>query len=473
MRASAKLPIGISRSGNGFLPRSSSQRNLSKGDLPRLAKAVLVAQKRMASTSISHIQAREILDSRGNPTIEVDVRVEGGAFGRAAVPSGASTGEHEALELRDGDKSRFAGKGVRKAVANVNQRIAPVLKGLDARDQANVDKKVIELDGTPTKKNLGANATLAVSLAVARAAAAGENLPLFRYLGGPEARVLPVPMMNILNGGAHSDAPIDFQEFMIVPRGAPSFSEALRYGTEVYHALKSVLKERHLSTAIGDEGGFAPQLNSAEDALESISAAVEKAGYKLGEQIFIALDPAASEFYDCEKHLYVFKKSGGAKKTAEELVDYYAELCARFPIISIEDGCAEDDWDGWKNLTKKLGARIQLVGDDLFVTNVEFLRRGIAEHVANSILIKVNQIGTLTETLATIDLARQNHYTTVISHRSGETEDTSIADIAVATNAGQIKTGAPCRSDRVAKYNQLLRIEEELGDKAMYGATIR
>ncbi len=427
----------------------------------------------MARTSIRHIQAREILDSRGNPTIEVDVRLDNGAFGRAAVPSGASTGEHEAVELRDGDKSRFAGKGVRKAVANVNHKIEPVLKGLDARDQANIDKKLIELDGTPTKKTLGANATLAVSLAVARAAAADENLPLFRYLGGPEARVLPVPMMNILNGGAHSDAPIDFQEFMIVPRGAPSFSEALRYGAEVYHALKSVLKERRLSTAIGDEGGFAPQLDSAEDALESISAGVEKAGYKLGEQIFIALDPAASEFYDAEKRLYIFKKSGDARKTAEELVDYYAELCARFPIISIEDGCAEDDWDGWKKLTKKLGDRIQLVGDDLFVTNVEFLRRGIAEQVANSILIKVNQIGTLTETLATINLATRSHYTTVISHRSGETEDTTIADIAVATNAGQIKTGAPCRSDRVAKYNQLLRIEEELGDKAVYGATIR
>jgi enolase len=427
----------------------------------------------MARTSISHIHAREILDSRGNPTIEVDVRVESGALGRAAVPSGASTGEHEALELRDGDKSRFGGKGVRKAVANVNQKIAPVLKGLDARDQRNIDTKLIELDGSPTKKNLGANATLAVSLAIAHAAAAAENVSLFRYLSGPQARVLPVPMMNILNGGAHSDAPIDFQEFMIVPRGAPSFSEAIRYGAEVYHALKSVLKARHLSTAIGDEGGFAPQLDSAQDALESISAAVENAGYKLGEQIFIALDPAASEFYDSEKNLYVFKKSDGSKKTAEELVNYYADLCERFPIISIEDGCAEDDWDGWKKLTRKLGGGIQLVGDDLFVTNVEFLRRGIVEHVANSILIKVNQIGTLTETLATIDLAKKNQYTTVISHRSGETEDTTIADIAVATNAGQIKTGAPCRSDRVAKYNRLLRIEEELGDKALYGATIR
>src|SRR6266481_2544856 len=354
----------------------------------------------MPRTSIEGIQAREILDSRGNPTIEVDVRLEGGALGRASVPSGASTGEHEAWELRDGDKSRFGGKGVRNAVANVNSKIAPILRGWDARDQAKIDNKLIELDSTPNKKNLGANALLGVSLAVAHAAAAAENLPLFRYLGGNRARVLPVPMMNILNGGAHSDAPIDFQEFMIVPRGAPSFSEALRYGAEVFHALKSVLKERRLSTAIGDEGGFAPQLDSAGDALESISTAVSKAGYKLGN-------------------------------------------------------------------------KIQLVGDDLFVTNVEFLRRGIAEHVANSILIKVNQIGTLTETLATIDLAKQNHYTTVISHRSGETEDTTIADIAVATNAGQIKTGAPCRSDRVAKYNRLLRIEEELGDKAVYGATIR
>jgi enolase len=427
----------------------------------------------MAHTSISQIHAREILDSRGNPTIEVDVRLEHGALGRAAVPSGASTGEHEAWELRDGHSSRFGGKGVKKAVANVNNKIAPVLKGWDAREQAKIDNKLIELDGTPNKKNLGANALLGVSLAVAHAAAAAENVPLFRYLGGNKARVLPVPMMNILNGGAHSDAPIDFQEFMIVPRGAPRFSEALRYGAEVFHALKSVLKERHLSTAIGDEGGFAPQLDSAEDALESISTAVNKAGYKLGEQIFIALDPAASEFYDSRNNLYVFKKSDGSKRTAEELINYYADLCARFPIISIEDGCAENDWDGWKKLTEKLGNKIQLVGDDLFVTNVEFLRRGIAEHVANSILIKVNQIGTLTETLSTIDLAKTNGYGTIISHRSGETEDTSIADIAVGTNAGQIKTGSISRSDRVAKYNQLLRIEEELGDKAVYGATLR
>jgi enolase 1/2/3 len=441
--------------------------------LLREIKAVLIHQNRMACTSISRVHAREILDSRGNPTIEVDVRLEGGVLGRAAVPSGASTGEHEAWELRDGDKSRFSGKGVRKAVANVNHKIAPVLKGWDARDQAKIDNKLIELDGTPNKKNLGANALLGVSLAIAHAAAAAENLPLFRYLGGDEARVLPVPMMNILNGGAHSDAPIDFQEFMIMPRGAPSFSEALRHGAEVFHALKSVLKERHLSTAIGDEGGFAPKLNSAEDALELISTAIEKAGYKLAEQIFIALDPAASEFYDNKKKLYIFEKSDGSKKTAEELIDYYADLCARFPIISIEDGCAENDWDGWKKLTKKLGEKIQLVGDDLFVTNVEFLRKGIAEQVANSILIKVNQIGTLTETLATIDLAKTNGYTTVISHRSGETEDASIADIAVGTNAGQIKTGSLSRSDRIAKYNQLLRIEEELGDKAVYGATLR
>src|SRR5437764_1624955 len=380
MRALAKLPIGISHAPNRFLS-AFLHTGSDDTDLPREAKALLVRAERMAGTSISHIHAREILDSRGNPTIEADVRVESGALGRAAVPSGASTGEHEALELRDGDKSRFGGKSVRKAVANVNQKIAPILKGLDARDQANIDKKLIELDGTPTKRNLGANAMLAVSLAVARAAAEAENLPLFRYLGGPAARWLPLPMMNILNGGAHSDAPIDFQEFMIVPRGAPSYLEGLRYGTEVYHALKSVLKARHLSTAIGDEGGFAPQLDSAEDALESISAAVETAGYKLGKQIFIALDPAASEFYDCDQKLYVFKKSGGAKKTAEELVDYYAELCARFPIISIEDGCGEHDCDGWKELTKKLGSTIQLVGDDLFVTNVKFLQQGIAEQV--------------------------------------------------------------------------------------------
>jgi len=427
----------------------------------------------MSKTSIRNIVAREILDSRGNPTIEVDVRLEGGALGRAAVPSGASTGEHEAWELRDGERNRYGGKGVKKAVANVNDKIAPALKSWDARDQTKIDSKLIELDGTANKKALGANALLGVSLAVAHAAAAAENISLFRYLGGAEARVLPVPMMNILNGGAHSDAPIDFQEFMIMPRGAPTFSEALRYGAEVFHTLKSVLKDRHLSTAIGDEGGFAPQLDSAEDALESIATAVEKAGYELGQQIFIALDPAASEFYNSERKVYIFKKSDGSRRSADELIEYYGGLCARFPIVSIEDGCAENDWAGWKKLTATLGDRIQLVGDDIFVTNVEFLRRGIAEHVANSILIKVNQIGTLTETLATIDLAKKNDYSTVISHRSGETEDATIADVAVATNAGQIKTGSLSRSDRVAKYNQLLRIEQELGDKAIYGSMMR
>jgi enolase len=405
--------------------------------------------------------------------MEVDVQLESGAFGRAAVPSGASTGEHEAWELRDGDEKRYGGKGVLKAVANVNSTIASAIDGWDARDQEKIDQKMIELDGTPNKKNLGANALLGVSLAVAHAAAAAANHSLFRYLGGADARVLPVPMMNILNAGAHSDAPIDFQEFMIVPKGAPTFAEGLRYGAEIFHALKSVLKDRKLSTNVGDEGGFAPQLKSADDALDSIATAVKKAGYKLGEDIFIALDPAASEFYDRESKLYVFKKSDGSKRTAEELIEYYFDLCARFPIISIEDGCAEDDWDGWKKLTARLGDKIQLVGDDVFVTNVEFLRKGIAEQVANSILVKVNQIGTLTETLAAIDLAKKNNYTAVISHRSGETEDTTIADIAVATNAGQIKTGSLCRSDRVAKYNQLLRIAEELGDKAIYGGKMR
>jgi enolase len=427
----------------------------------------------VAETSIAGLMAREILDSRGNPTVEVDAHLEGGAMGRAAVPSGASTGEHEAWELRDGDKRRYSGKGVLKAVANVNGPIAAAIRGWDARDQEKIDHRMIELDGTPNKRSLGANALLGVSLAVAHAAAAAANLSLFRYLGGADARVLPVPMMNILNAGAHSDAPIDFQEFMIVPKGAPTFSEALRYGAEVFHTLKKVLQDRHLSTNVGDEGGFAPQLKSAVDALESIATAVTQAGYKFGEEVFIALDPASSEFFDREQNLYIFKKSDGSKRTAEELVEYYVDLCARFPIISIEDGCAEDDWDGWKKLTARLGQKIQLVGDDLFVTNVEFLRRGIAEHVANSILVKVNQIGTLTETLAAIHLAKKNNYTAVISHRSGETEDTSIADIAVATNAGQIKTGSVCRSDRVAKYNRLLQIAEELGDKAVYGDKMR
>ncbi|MFL6527480.1 MAG: phosphopyruvate hydratase [Chthoniobacterales bacterium] len=427
----------------------------------------------MAKTSIKKIVGREILDSRGNPTVEVDVWLEGGAFGRAAVPSGASTGEHEAWELRDGDRRRYGGKGVQKAVRGVNETIAKSLVGADALDQEAIDRKLIDLDGSKNKKNLGANALLGVSLANAHAAAAFSRLPLFRYLGGDRANTLPVPMMNILNGGAHSDAPIDFQEFMIMPKGAPNFSEALRYGAEIFHALKSVLKERGLSTAIGDEGGFAPALKSADDALESIAKAIERAGYSLGEQIFIALDAASSEFYDKESGQYVFKKSDGSRRSAEELIDLYDQLSKRFPIISIEDGCAENDWPGWKKLTERLGDRIQLVGDDLFVTNVEFLRRGIDQGVANSILVKVNQIGTLTETFDAIRLATENNYTAVISHRSGETEDTTIADIAVATNAGQIKTGSLSRTDRVAKYNQLLRIAEELGDNAVYGGKMR
>ncbi|MDQ6765704.1 MAG: phosphopyruvate hydratase [Verrucomicrobiota bacterium] len=424
-------------------------------------------------TSISKINAREILDSRGNPTVEVEVHLAGGACGRAAVPSGASTGEYEAWELRDGDKQRYGGKGVQKAVHAVNETIAHGLAGADALDQEAVDRKLIELDGSRNKENLGANALLGVSLANAHAAADFSGQSLFRYLGGPRANVLPVPMMNILNGGAHSDAPIDFQEFMIMPKGAPTFPEAVRYGTEVFHALKGVLKGRGLSTAVGDEGGFAPTLNSAEDALECIATAVEKAGFKFGEDIFVALDPAASEFYDKEAAAYVFKKSDGSKRTADELIDLYESLAKRFPIISIEDGCAENDWGGWKRMTERLGSKIQLVGDDLFVTNVEFLRKGIEQGVANSILVKVNQIGTLTETFDTIRLATENGYTAVISHRSGETEDTTIADIAVATNAGQIKTGSLCRTDRVAKYNQLLRIAEELGDNAVYGGKMR
>lgn len=424
-------------------------------------------------TTITDIRARQILDSRGNPTIEVDVELAGGAVGRAAVPSGASTGEHEAWELRDGVKDRYLGKGVIKAITSLQKVITPELLGMDALEQVAIDKAMIALDGTENKKKLGANAILGVSLATAHAAAVQQGLSLYKYLGGPNAKVLPVPMMNILNGGAHSDAPIDFQEFMIMPKGAPTFSEALRYGTEVFHALKGVLKSRGLSTAIGDEGGFAPVLNDANDALETIAAAVKKAGYKLGKDIFIALDAASSEFYDAASKKYIFKKSDGSKRTAEELVAYYKTLCDKFPIISIEDGCAENDWDGWKKLTDTLGDKVQIVGDDLFVTNVDFLRKGIETGTANSILVKVNQIGTLTETLDAIELAKENKYTAVISHRSGETEDTTIADIAVATNAGQIKTGSLCRTDRVAKYNQLLRIEEELGDNAIFGGKMR
>jgi len=427
----------------------------------------------MLETTITNIRAREIIDSRGNPTVEVDVELEGGAIGRAAVPSGASTGEHEAWELRDGDKDRYLGKGVLKAVAAVNEKIAPELVGLDATEQTVVDKLMMQIDGTPNKKNVGANAILGVSLATAHAAANQLQLPLYKYIGGPNAKVLPVPMMNIINGGAHSDAPIDFQEFMVMPKGAPTFREALRQGAEIFHALKKVLKDRGLSTAVGDEGGFAPTLESAYDALEVIAQAVDKAGYKLGEDTFIALDVASSEFFDKEKGKYVFKKSDKSEKSAAELVDYYLDLQKKYPIISIEDGCDENDWDGWKTLTEKMGAKTQLVGDDLFVTNTSFLQKGIDLGVANSILVKVNQIGSLTETLDAIELAKENRYTAVISHRSGETEDSTIADISVATNAGQIKTGSMSRSDRIAKYNQLLRIEEELGDDAVYGGKIR
>ena len=422
---------------------------------------------------INQIIGREILDSRGNPTVEVDVTLECGATGRAAVPSGASTGEHEALELRDGDKKRYLGKGVTKAVDNVNNILSEQLEGLLATDQVVIDKAMLALDGTSTKANLGANAILGVSLAVAKAAAAGLGLPLYKYLGGPNAKVLPVPMMNIINGGAHSDAPIDFQEFMIMPKGAPSFSEALRYGAEVFHALKKILHDRGLSTAVGDEGGFAPTLNSADDALAVIVQAIEKAGYKVGEDIFIALDVASSEFYDKGLNKYVFKKSDKSERTAAELVAYYQELQSKYPIISIEDGCAENDWAGWKTLTDAVGAKTQLVGDDLFVTNVEFLRKGIDQGVANSILVKVNQIGSLTETFDSVELAHRYGYTAVLSHRSGETEDSTIADLAVATNCGQIKTGSLSRSDRIAKYNQLLRIEQELGDTAIYGGRMK
>ncbi|MDF1656815.1 MAG: phosphopyruvate hydratase [Verrucomicrobiales bacterium] len=427
----------------------------------------------MLETTITNIRAREIVDSRGNPTVEVDVELEGGAIGRAAVPSGASTGEHEAWELRDGDESRYLGKGVLKAVAAVNDKICPELIGIDATEQTVVDKAMFELDGTANKKELGANAILGVSLATAHAAANQLGMPLYKYIGGPNAKVLPVPMMNIINGGSHSDAPIDFQEFMIMPKGASSFREALRQGAEIFHALKKVLKDRGLSTAVGDEGGFAPKLDSADDALKVIEQAVEKAGYKFGEEIFIALDVASSEFYNKEKGKYVFHKSDNSEKTAEELVDYYLDLQSRYPILSIEDGCDENDWDGWKVITEKMGKNTQLVGDDLFVTNTDFLQKGIDLGVANSILVKVNQIGSLTETLDAVELAKENSYTSVISHRSGETEDSTIADIAVATNAGQIKTGSLSRSDRIAKYNQLLRIEEELGEDAIYGGKIR
>ncbi len=419
---------------------------------------------------IASVCAREILDSRGNPTLEADVRLIGGTLGRAAVPSGASTGANEAIELRDGDKKRYGGKGVLKAVKNVNTLIAKAITGMDAREQKAIDDVLLKLDGTETKSKLGANAMLGVSMAVARAAANALEIPLYRHLGGLNAHSLPVPMMNVINGGAHSDAPIDVQEFMIVPRGAKSFSEGLRMGAEVFHALKKILKGKGLSTAVGDEGGFAPNLASNTAALEVLMEAITAAGYKPGKDVFIALDVASTEFFDVKTQRYVLSKSDKSRRTAAEMVAMYEGWCKKFPIVSIEDGCSEADWDGWKLLTDKLGPKgVQLVGDDLFVTNVKFLQKGIEKGVANSILVKVNQIGTISETLAAIDLAKRNGYTTVISHRSGETEDSTIADLAVAVNAGQIKTGSLSRTDRICKYNQLLRIEEELGRAAVYG----
>ncbi|MGH9671258.1 MAG: phosphopyruvate hydratase [Terriglobales bacterium] len=420
----------------------------------------------MSATAIAAIRAREILDSRGNPTVEADLQLVGGAMGRAAVPSGASTGEHEAVELRDGDSKRYQGKGVQKAVSNIRTVLAPALAGMDAADQRALDQRMIELDGTENKGKMGANAILAVSMAAARATAAAAGSPLYRHLGGAEANLLPVPMMNILNGGAHADNNVDFQEFMAMPVGATSFAEALRWGAEVFHTLKGVLKKRGYNTAVGDEGGFAPSLKSNVEAIEVILEAVQQAGYKPGEQVAIALDPAASEFFKDGK--YVFKKSDKSVKSSEEMVRFWSDWARQYPIVSLEDGLAEDDWAGWKALTDELGKRIQLVGDDLFVTNVKRLRQGIEKGVANSILIKVNQIGTVSETLDAIELARRNGYTAVISHRSGETEDTFIADLAVAIGAGQIKTGSASRTDRIAKYNQLLRIEEELGKSARF-----
>jgi enolase len=417
-------------------------------------------------SNIAEIRGRQVLDSRGNPTVEAEVWLDDGSIGRAIVPSGASTGEHEAVELRDNDKQNYLGKGVLKAVENVNGEIADALGGYDAADQRGLDQKMIELDGTENKGRLGANAILSVSMAAARAAANSFKLPLYRYLGGAGANILPTPMMNILNGGAHADSSVDFQEFMAMPVGAESFSEALRWGVEVFHTLKGVLKKRGYNTSVGDEGGFAPSLKSNTEAIEVILEAITQAGYKPGEEIAIALDPASSEFFQDGK--YVFEKSDKSSKSSDDMVRFYSKWVNDYPIVSLEDGLAENDWDGWANLTKELGEKIQLVGDDLFVTNVEFLQEGIDKHVANSILIKVNQIGTVSETLDAIDLARRNGYTSVISHRSGETEDTFIADLAVATGAGQIKTGSASRTDRVAKYNQLLRIEEELGDGARF-----
>jgi len=417
-------------------------------------------------TEIERVHGREVLDSRGNPTVEVEVGLACGARGRAIVPSGASTGQYEAVELRDGDKTRYQGRGVTRAVGAVNGELAGAVRGLDATDQEAVDRRMIELDGTPNKGRLGANAILGVSLAAALAAARAKGKPLYAYLGGDEARVLPVPMMNILNGGAHADSSVDLQEFMVVPLGLPSFREALRAGVEVFHTLKKVLKDRGLGTGVGDEGGFAPNLSSNEQALEVVMEAIDRAGYKAGDQVAIALDPATSELFRHGR--YVFARSDGSTRDAAGMTDFWADWCGRYPIVSVEDGMAEDDWDGWRILTERLGDRVQLVGDDLFVTNTERLSRGIRDRVANAILIKFNQIGTLTETLEAIRMAREAGYGAVISHRSGETEDTTLADLAVATGAGQIKTGSACRTDRVAKYNQLLRIEEELGERATY-----
>jgi enolase len=422
------------------------------------------------SMNIKNIKGREILDSRGNPTVEVDVMLEDGTLGRAAVPSGASTGEHEAVELRDGDKDRYMGKGVTKAVANVNGEIAEKVKGLDASSQEDLDRVLVDLDGTPNKARLGANAILGVSMAAAKAAAASKGLPLYRYLGGEEARILPIPMMNILNGGEHADNNVDIQEFMVMPVGAPSFSEALRMGAEVFHHLKKILNGMGLATSVGDEGGFAPDLGSNKEALDVILKAIEQAGYKAGEEIAIALDPASSEFF--EDGTYVLNAEADPKKDAAAMTDFWAEWVDKYPIVSIEDGMAEDDWDGWKLLTEKTGDKVQLVGDDLFVTNTERLSEGIDKGIANSILIKVNQIGTLTETFNAIKMAKEAGYTAVMSHRSGETEDTTIAQLAVATGVGQIKTGSASRTDRICKYNELLRIEEELGDRAVYGREI-
>ena len=417
---------------------------------------------------IESIHARQILDSRGNPTVEVDVVTESGAFGRAAVPSGASTGTHEAVELRDGDKKRFLGKGVLQAVENVNSKIAEEIVGFSVYDQNLIDKIMIELDGTPNKGNLGANAILGTSLAVAKAGAMESGLSLYRYIGGVNANTLPVPMMNILNGGSHADNKIDFQEFMVIPMKADTFSESLRMGTEIFHNLKKVLHDKGLSTNVGDEGGFAPNIASNEEAIEVVLMAIEKAGFRPGEDVFIAMDAASSEFYDAKSNSYIFNKSDGKKLSSAEMVDYWAAWAAKYPIISIEDGMAEDDWNGWKGLTDKIGSKVQLVGDDLFVTNVTRLQDGISKGVANSILVKVNQIGSLTETIDAVNLAKRNSYKSVMSHRSGETEDSTIADLAVALNCGQIKTGSASRSDRMAKYNQLIRIEEELGEVAYF-----